>query len=206
MLCRSVAVELEVSKELSKLLYSVESVYLGIVREVVEYAVVNNVTSATQLHGLFYSRYRSEYPDLHAHSVVQAIKQASEIAKSFIERRKGLADKPYPEVKTVSIRFVETAWNYEQFIHSTAPVRLGLSLPNGRTEVWLRLHKRFWQYWWKVLRGEAELASTLMIKRRTNKWYRAVFTRHTQGIQGQPRTKPHNAGPGQTHEPSQRSQ
>jgi IS605 OrfB family transposase len=41
-------------------------------------------------------------------------------------------------------------------------------------EVWLRPHKRFWQYWWRVLTGEAELASTLMIKRRLNRWY-AVF-------------------------------
>ena len=61
MLRRAVAVELEVTKELNRLLCSVESVYLGIVREVVEYAVVNNVTSANKLHGLFYSKYRSEY-------------------------------------------------------------------------------------------------------------------------------------------------
>jgi hypothetical protein len=51
-----VAVELEVAKELSKLLYSVESVYLGIVREVAEYAVKHNVTSATQLQRLLYRK------------------------------------------------------------------------------------------------------------------------------------------------------
>ena len=61
MLRRAVAVELEVAKGLSKLLYSVESVYLGIVREVVEYAVANNVLNATQLHKLFYHKYRGEY-------------------------------------------------------------------------------------------------------------------------------------------------
>jgi transposase len=38
----------------------------------------------------------------------------------------------------------------------------------------LRPHKRFWLYWWKVLNGEAELASTLIVKRKANKWY-AVF-------------------------------
>jgi transposase len=175
MLCRAVAVELEVTKELNKLLYSVESAYLNIVREVVAYAVVNNVTSATQLQGLFYSRYRLEYPGLHAHLIIQAIRQSSEIAKSFLRRkRKGLANKPYPEVRSVSIRFTEKAWSYEQFIHSTAPVRLELSLPGGRTEVWLRLHKRFWLFWWRVLIGEAGLGRTLIIKRKTNKWY-AVF-------------------------------
>ena len=175
MLRRAVAVELEATKELSKLLHSVESAYLGIVRDVAVYAVANNVTSATQLHGLFYSKYRLEYPSLNSQLVIQAIRQASEIAKSFVERRrKGLVRKPYPEVKAVSIRFTEFTWSYEQFIHSTAPVRLGLSLPGGRRVVWLRLHKRFWLYWWRVLTGEAELASTLIIKRKLNKWY-AVF-------------------------------
>ena len=47
MLRRAVAVELEVAKGLNKLLYSVESVYLNIVREVVEYAIANNVTNPT---------------------------------------------------------------------------------------------------------------------------------------------------------------
>jgi IS605 OrfB family transposase len=172
---RAIAVELEVTKELNMLLYSVETAYLNIVREVAEYAVKNNVTSATQLHGLFYSRYRLEYPGLHSHLIIQAIKQASEIAKSFVKRRrKGLVSKPYPEVKAVSIRFDETAWNYEQFIKSIAPVRVELSLPGGRMEVWLRLHRRFWLFWWKVLTGEAEPASTLIVKRKANKWY-AVF-------------------------------
>jgi len=71
-----VAVELEVPKDVSKLLYSVESVYLSIVREVAEYAVEHNVLSATQLQGLFYRRYRRGYPGLHAHLIIQAIRQA----------------------------------------------------------------------------------------------------------------------------------
>jgi transposase len=175
MLRRSVAVELETTKELNKLLCSVETAYLGIVREVAMYAVANNVTSANKLHGLFYSKYRQEYPDLHAHLIIQAIRQSSEIAKSFVERRrKGLVNKPYPEVKAVSIRFTEFTWSYEQFIHSIAPVRLELSLLGERREVWIKPHKRFWLFWWRVLSGEAELASTLMIKRKLNKWY-AIF-------------------------------
>ena len=71
---RAVAVELEVTKELSKLLCSVESVYLSIVREVVEYAVENNVTGANQLHGLFYRKYRLEYPSLNSQLIIQAIR------------------------------------------------------------------------------------------------------------------------------------
>jgi len=188
MLCRAVAVELEVTRELNKLLCSVESVYLGIVREVTEYAVANNVTSATQLQRLFYRRYRGEYSGLHSHLVIQAIKQASEIAKSFIKRRrKGLADKPYPEVKAVSIRFTEFAWSYEEFVRSIAPVRIAISLPGGRREVWLRLHKRFWLSWWRVLRGEAELASTLMLKRKGGKWY-AIFVFELRPREEEPRS------------------
>jgi IS605 OrfB family transposase len=175
MLRRAVAVELEVTKDLNKLFYSVETAYLNIVREVVEYAVANNATSVAKLHRLFYSKYRLEYPSLNSSLVQQAIRQAAEVAKSFIaRRRKGLVQKPYPEVKAVSIRFTEMAWNYGKFIHSTAPVRLELSLPGGRTEVWLRPHKRFWLYWWRVLGGEAGLGRTLIVKRRLNKWY-AIF-------------------------------
>jgi len=175
MLCRSVAVELEVTRELNKLLYSVETMYLNIVREVAVYAVVNNVLSATLLQRLFYRKYRQEYPGLHAHLIIQAIRQASEVAESFVKRRmRSLVSKPYPEVRSVSIRFTERAWSYEQFVKSIAPVRLNLSLLGERREVWLRPHKRFWLYWWKVLNGEAELASTLIIRRRLNKWY-AVF-------------------------------
>jgi len=119
-----VAVELEVPREVSKLLYDVESVYLGIVREVAMHAVANNVTSAVQLQRLFYSKYRGEYR-VNSHLIIQAIRQAAQIARSFIARRKkGLVNKPYPEVRSVSIRFVETAWNYEQFVKSVAPVRL----------------------------------------------------------------------------------
>jgi IS605 OrfB family transposase len=156
--------------------------YLSIVREVVAYAVKHNVTNPTQLQRLFYSKYRQEYPSLNSQLVIQAIRQSSEIAKSFIEKkRRGLVNKSYSEVKAVSIRFVETTWNYEQFTSSIAPVRIVISPistgkrgKSGRFEVWLRLHKRFWQYWWRVLNGEAELASTLIVKRRLNRWY-AVF-------------------------------
>ena len=175
---RSIAVELETTKELNKLLYSVETAYLSIVREVVEYAVKHNVTNATQLHRLFYSKYRQEYQDLHSHLVIQAIRQAVQIAKSFVKRRKkGLVRKPYPEVRSVSIRFTEKAWGYEQFIHSIAPVRLELSLLGVRRVVWLRLHKRFWLYWWRVLSGEAELASALVVRHRLNRWYGHIHLR-----------------------------
>jgi len=193
---RAVAVELEVTKELNKLLYSVESVYLNIIREVAAYAVENNVTSANKLRRLFYHKYRQEYPNLNSQLVIEAIRQASEIAKSFIERRrKGLVNKSYPEVRSVSIRFTEIAWSYNQFVGYIAPVRLAVSpISTGkrgrggrRFEVWLRPHRRFWQYWWKVLTGGARLASTLIIKRKVNKWY-AVFIFEIKPKEGIPQS------------------
>jgi len=72
------------------------------------------------------------------------------------------------------MRFAKDSWSYEKAVGSAAPVRLGLSFPSGRREVWIKPHKRFWFYWWRVLRKEAELASTLVLKRRRNKWY-AIF-------------------------------
>ena len=88
---------------------------------------------------------------MHAHLIIQAIRQVSGVAKSFVERKKkGLVSKPYPEVRSVSIRFVVTTWSYEEFVKSIAPVRIAISLLGGRREVWLRLHKRFWLYWWRV--------------------------------------------------------
>jgi IS605 OrfB family transposase len=77
-------------------------------------------------------------------------------------------------VGRVSIRFAKDSWSYKKAISSVAPVRLGLSLPGRRREIWIKPHRRFWLYWWRVLRKEAELASTLVLKRRRNKWY-AVF-------------------------------
>ncbi len=49
-----------------------------------------------------------------------------------------------------------------------------MSLPGGRREVWIKPHRRFWLYWWKVLSKEAKLASTLVLWRRRGRWY-AVF-------------------------------
>jgi len=98
--------------------------------------------------------------------------QGVEIGKSFLALKKGgRVRKPRPEVRRVSIRFAEDSWSYKKAISSVVPVRLGLSLPGGRREVWIKPHRRFWLYWWKVLRREAELASTLILKRRRGKWY-----------------------------------
>jgi putative transposase len=74
-------------------------------------------------------------------------------------------------VGRVSIRFAKDSWNYKKAISTAAPVKIAVSLPGGRREVWIKPHRKFWLYWWKVLRKEAELASTLVLKRRRGRWY-----------------------------------
>jgi putative transposase len=77
-------------------------------------------------------------------------------------------------MRRVSIRFAKDSWSYRKTAASTTPVKIAVSLPSGRREVWIKPHRRFWLYWWKVLCREAELVSTLILKRRRGRWY-AVF-------------------------------
>jgi transposase len=101
--------------------------------------------------------------------------QGVETGRSFLEaKRNGRVHKPRPEVGRVSIRFAKDSWSYKKAISIAATVKIAVSLPSGRREVWIKPHRRFWLYWWKTLRGEAELTSTLILKRRRGKWY-AVF-------------------------------
>jgi putative transposase len=167
---RAIAVELE---RPPPELYAVEEQYRRIVEEVAAY-VAERGTLEKEKYGELYRRFRELYP-LPAQLIQQAINQGVEIGKSFLELKKdGRIHKPRPEVRRVSIRFAKDSWNYKKAISSVAPVRLALSLPGGRREVWIKPHKRFWLYWWKVLSKEAGLASTLVLKRRRDKWY-AIF-------------------------------
>jgi len=133
-----------------------------------------------------YRRFRELYPHLPAQLVQQAMRQGAEVGKSFLEaRRDGRVRKPSPEVRRVSIRFAKDSWSYKKAVGSAAPARLALSLPGGRREVWIKPHRRFWLYWWKVLRKEAELASTLILKRRRGRWY-AIFVFDVKPREGPP--------------------
>jgi IS605 OrfB family transposase len=167
---RAVAVEVESPPpELS----AVEEAYRRIVEEAAVY-VAERGTLEREKYSELYRHFRELCP-LPAQLVQQAMNQGVEIGKSFLEaRRDGRVRKPRPEVRRVSIRFAKDSWSYRKTVASAAPVRLALSLPGGRREVWIKPHRRFWLYWWKALRGEAELASTLIVKRRRGRWY-AIF-------------------------------
>jgi len=178
---RAVAVEVESpAPELS----AVEEAYRRIVEEVAVYVAERGTLERGRREEL-YRRFRELYPHLPAQLVQQAMRQGVEIGKSFLEaRRDGRVHKPRPEIRRVSIRFAEQSWSYRKTAASAAPVRLALSLPGGRREVWIKPHRRFWLYWWRVLRKEVELASTLMLKRKRGRWY-AIFA-----FDVQPRKEP----------------
>ena len=167
---RAVAVELE---RPPPELYAVEEPYRRIVEEVATY-VAERGTLEKEKYNELYRRFRERYP-LPAQLIQQATNQGVETGKSFLElKRDGRVHKPRPQVGRVSIRFAKDSWSFKKAVGSVTPARLALSLPGGRGKVWIKPHRRFWPYWWKVLRKEADLASTLVLKRRRNKWY-AVF-------------------------------
>jgi len=170
--CVRRAVAVEVENPPSEL-YAVEEQYRRIVEEVAVY-VAERGRLEKEKYGELYRRFRELYP-LPAQLIQQAMNQGVETGKSFLKLKKdGRVHKPRPEVRRVSIRFAKDSWSYKKTISSTAPVKLALSLPGGRRKVWIKPHRRFWLYWWKVLRKEVELASTVFLKRRRNKWY-AIF-------------------------------
>jgi IS605 OrfB family transposase len=166
------AVAVEVESPLPEL-YAVEEPYRRIVEEVAAYVAERGMLEKEKYNEL-YRRFRELYP-LPAQLIQQAMNQGVETGRSFLEaKRNGRVHKPHPEARRVSIRFAKDSWSYKKAISSVAPVRLGLSLPGGRREIWIKPHRRFWLYWWRVLRKEVELASTLVLKRRRGRWY-AIF-------------------------------
>jgi putative transposase len=167
---RAVAVEVEnPPSELS----AIEEPYRRIVEEVTVY-VAERGRLEREKYSEIYRRFRELHP-LPAQLIQQAINQGVETGRSFLEaKRNGRVHKHRPEVRRVSIRFAKDSWSYKKAVGSVTPVRLALSLPGGRREVWIKPHRRFWLYWWRVLRKETELASTLVLKRWRGKWY-AIF-------------------------------
>jgi len=125
------------------------------VEQLVLYAVSNNIKSFTRLKALKYREMRNLYLRLPSHYVHTACQDASTRAKSFMRLKKlGLAEKEYPEVKSISIWLDDHVWK-----------------PNGLTFIriathkgWLAVsfepHKRYWRY---VNRGW-RLASEAKIK------------------------------------------
>jgi len=136
---RAVAVELEHQPpELS----AVEEPYREIVEDVAA-CVAERGTLERERYNVLYRRFREQYT-LPSQLIQQSINQGVEIGKSFLAlKRDGRVHKPSPEVGRVSMRFAKDSWSYKKTVGSVAPVRLALSLPGGRREIWIKPHKRF---------------------------------------------------------------
>ncbi len=167
---RAIAVEIESPPPE---LYAVEEPYRRVVEEVAAYVAKRGRLEKEKYNELCH-RFRKQY-HLPSQLIQQAMNQGVEIGKSFLAmKRDCCVHKPRPEVRQVLIRFAKDSWSYRKTAASAAPVKIAVSLPGGKRGIWIKPHRRFWLYWWRVLRKEAELASTLILKRRRNKWY-AVF-------------------------------
>jgi putative transposase len=167
---RAVAVEIE---NPPSELCAVEEPHRKIVEEVAAYVAERGMLEKEKYNEL-YRRFRERYP-LPSQLIQQAMNQGVETGKSFLAlKRDGRIHKPHPEVRRVSIRFAKNSWSYRKTAASAAPVKIAVSLPGGRREIWIKPHRRLWLYWWKALRKEAKPASTVVLKRRRNKWY-AIF-------------------------------
>jgi hypothetical protein len=136
---RAVAVEVESPpSELS----AVEEPYRRIVEEVAA-CVAERGRLEKEKYSELYRKFRKQYP-LPSQLIQQAINQGVEIGKSFLEaKREGRVYKPRPEVRRVSIRFAKDSWSYRKTAASTAPVKIAVSLPGGRREIWIKPHRRF---------------------------------------------------------------
>ncbi len=81
-----------------------EGMYRNMVEQLTMFAIRNDVKSFTKLKALKYREMRNLYPQLPSHYVYTACQDASTRARSFLKLKKhGLAEKKYPEVRSVSI-------------------------------------------------------------------------------------------------------
>jgi putative transposase len=133
--CVSRAVAVEVENPPPEL-YAVEEQYRCIVEEVAA-CVAERGTLEKEKYNELYRRFRKQYP-LPAQLIQQAMNQGVETGKSFLAlKRDGRVHKPRPEVQRVSIRFAKDSWSYKKAISTAAPVKIAVSLPGGRREVWI---------------------------------------------------------------------
>ncbi len=116
-------------------------VYRNMVEQLVLYAVRNNVKSFARIKALRYREMRSLYPQLPSHYVYTACQDASTRAKSFLRLRKlGLAEREYPEVRTVSIWLDDHLWKLNGY------TSIRIATHKGWVTIDFEPHKQYWRY------------------------------------------------------------
>jgi len=125
------------------------------VEQLALYAVRSNTTSFTRLKALKYRELRKLYPRLPSHYAYTACQDASTRAKSFTKlKRLGLAEKEYPEVRSVTVWLDDHLWKLDGL------TTIEVATHKGWLRVALEPHKQYWKY---INRGW-RLASEARIK------------------------------------------
>jgi len=118
-----------------------EGMYRNMVEQLTLFAVRSNIASFTRLKALKYRELRSVYPQLPSHYAYTACQDTSVRAKSFLRlKRRGLAEKEYPEVRSVSIWLDDHLWKLDGL------TSIQVATHKGWVRVGLEPHKIFWKY------------------------------------------------------------
>ncbi|BDR92811.1 RNA-guided endonuclease InsQ/TnpB family protein [Vulcanisaeta souniana] len=132
-----------------------EGMYRNMVEQLTMFAVRNDVKSFTKLKALKYREMRNLYPQLPSHYVYTACQDASTRARSFLKLKKhGLAEKEYPEVRSVSIWLDDHLWKPNGLTY------IAVVTHKGWVTIEIEPHKQYWRY----INGGWRLASEAKIK------------------------------------------
>ena len=143
------------SRRVFRVFVELEGIYRNMIKQLVLYAVGNNIKSFTRLKILKYREMRKLYPQLPSHYVYTACQDASTRTKSFLKLKKlGLVEREYPEVRRVSIWFDDHLWKPLGY------TTIKIATHKGWITVEIEPHKQYWKY---VNRGW-RLASETKIK------------------------------------------
>ena len=135
------------SKRLSYRTYlalaEVEREYAKLLRELVDFAYNNGITSFAKLRAIKYDEMRDKYPNLPSAYVGTACRDAVTRVKSFLAKKeKGEAYTDRPEVKNVTVWLDGNLWSLEGY----TTVKVAVKQKYRRTVIELRPHKQFWRY------------------------------------------------------------
>jgi len=111
-------------------------------RELVEFAYVNGISSFTRLKAVKYRDMRRKYPDLPSHYVYTACQDASARVKSFLAKKeRGEAYTDKPQVRNATVWLDDHLWKPE----GRTAVRVAVK--GGRwVTIELRPHRQFWRH------------------------------------------------------------
>jgi IS605 OrfB family transposase len=153
---RTIVVETPpIPRRLFRVFAELEGMYRNMVEQLTLYAVREGVPSFTRLRALKYRELRSLYPQLPSHYAYTACQDASARAKSFLRlKKKGLAEKEFPEVNSVSIWLDDHLWR------ASGLTSIEVATHRGWIPLEVIPHKQYWKY---VNRGW-RLASEAKIK------------------------------------------